>query len=225
MIIQSMLIAIRREWLLTWRLPMEWLNPLLFFMLVSILFPLTLAPDPKILQLAGPGLLWIALLLAVLMSLTRLFQADYEDGTLEQWLLSPYPLSLLIFAKVIAQGLMLLIPVLIVAPGLAVMFHLSSRVIGVLMLTLVLGTPLLFLLGAIGAALVVSLRRSGLLLALILLPLYLPALIFATAALSAASTGLSAAASLAGLAALLSLALVLAPWVTAVILKIGIAYR
>lgn len=217
--------VIRRECLLTWRSPVEWLNPLLFFILVSILFPLTAVPDIKFLQLMGPGILWVAILLAMLLSVTRLFQPDYEDGSLEQWLLSPLPLPLWVFAKVMAHWLMLVIPVLLMTPLLAVMFHLTWHVILILMLTLLLGTPLLILLGAIGAALIVSLRQSGLLLALILLPLYIPTLIFATSALGAATAGFSATSSLLWLGALLSLALVLAPWITAITLKIGIAYR
>jgi len=204
---------------------MEWLNPLIFFILVTILFPLTLAPDHKILQAVGPGILWIALLLAVLLSLTRLFQPDYEDGSLEQWIFSSYPLPLLIFAKISAHWLMLCAPVLIVAPLLAFMFHLSGPVTGVFMLTLLLGTPLLTLLGAIGAALIISLRRSGLLLALILLPLYVPTLIFATGALQASVSGFSALPAILWLAALLSVALVLAPWITAITLRMGIAFK
>lgn len=218
-------LIICRECLLSWRRPVEWLNPLLFFILVAILFPLTLVPEIKILQLIGPGVLWVAVLLAVLLSLTRLFQPDYDDGSLEQWLLSPLPLPLWVFAKIAAHGLMLGIPVLIIAPLLGLMFHLSSSVLWVLMLTLLLGLPLLILLGAIGAALIVSLRQSGLLLALLLLPLYVPTLIFATGALSAAAAGFSAQASLIWLGALLSLALVLAPWITAITLRMGIAYR
>jgi heme exporter protein B len=216
---------ISRECLLTWRRPVEWLNPLLFFILVTVLFPLTMTPSVKILQQTGPGILWVAILLAVMLSLNRLFQTDFEDGSLEQSILSPQPLSLLVFAKITAHWLMLGVPVLLITPLLAAMFHLSFYLTGILMLTLCLGTPLLMLLGAIGAALVVSLRQGGLLLALIVLPLYIPALIFATAAISAAAAGFSAVASMSWLAALLVLAVVLAPWVTAVTLKLGIAYR
>lgn len=220
----SFRLIIRRECLLTWRHPVEWLNPVLFFVLVAVLFPLAMIPDLKILQAIGPGILWVAALLAVLLSLTRLFQPDYDDGNLEQWLFSASPLSLLIFAKITAHGFMLCIPLLVISPLLALLFHLSGHIILVLIITLMLGTPLLTLLGAIGAALTVSLRHSGLLLPLIVLPLYIPPLIFATSALSAAQAGFSAAASLAWLGALLSLALVLAPWVSAIILKIGFTH-
>jgi heme exporter protein B len=223
--ISAILLAIRRECLLTWRRPVEWLNPLLFFFLVSILFPLTLSPDVKILQMMGPGIVWVAVLLAVLLSLTRLFQPDYEDGSLEQWSLGPYPLALLVFAKITAHWLMLFLPLLVMTPLMALMFHLPVNVVKILMITLSLGTPLLTLLGAIGAALIVSLRQSGLLLALILLPLYIPTLIFATAALNAEASGISPAASLLWLGALLPLALVLSPWASAITLRMGIAYR
>ena len=117
--INGIFLTMRREWLLAVRRPVEWLNPLLFFFLVSVLFPLTLAPNVKILQIIGPGILWIGLLLAILWSLSRLFQADYEDGSLEQWLFSPYPLPVLIFAKMVAHVLMLAIPVLLIAPLLS----------------------------------------------------------------------------------------------------------
>lgn len=223
--IQSLTLIIRRECLLTWRRPAEWLNPLLFFILVAMLFPLSMTPDLKILQFIGPGILWVAVILAVLLSLTRLFQPDYDDGSLEQWLFSPQPLPLLIFAKITAHWLMLCIPLMVLMPILALMFHLSAAVIGVLFITLLLGTPLLILLGAIGSALTVSLRHSGLLLALIILPLYIPTLIFATSAINAASFGQPVAAPLAWLGALLALALVLAPIVTAFSLRIGLSYR
>jgi heme exporter protein B len=218
-------LMLKRECLLTWRRPVEWLNPLLFFILVAVLFPLTMTPSIKILQQIGPGVIWVAILLAILMSLPRLFQPDYEDGSLEQWLLGAYPLSLLVFAKVAAQWIMLSLPLLFMTPLIALMFHLTWQVTQILIFSLLLGTPLLTLLGSIGAALIVGLRQSGLLLALILLPLYIPALIFATAALNAATAGISPTASLLWLSALLSLALVLAPWVSAATLKIGIAYR
>ncbi len=198
---------------------------IIVFFLVSILFPLTLSPDVKILQMIGPGVVWVAVLLAVLMSLTRLFQPDYDDGSLEQWLLGPYPLALLVLAKITAHWLMLFLPLFVMTPLMAMMFHLPVNVVTVLMMTLLLGTPLLTLLGAIGAALIVSLRQSGLLLALILLPLYIPTLIFATAALNAVAAGISPAASLLWIAALLPLALVLSPWASAITLRMGIAYR
>lgn len=219
------IMAFYRECLLLWRRPVEWVNPLLFFILVAMLFPLTITPEPKLLQMIGPSMVWIAMLLAVLLSLTRLFQPDYDDGSLEQWIFAPHPLSLLILAKIIAHWLMLCVPVFVIMPLLAMMYHLTPHLMLILLITLLLGTPLLVLLGSIGAALVLGLRQSGLLLALILLPLYIPALIFATSAINAAATGFSATASITWLGVLLSLAGVWAPWLTAKTLKLAIAYR
>ncbi len=223
--ITTLIKIIRRECLLTWRRPWEWLNPLLFFILVVLLFPLTLSPELKILKLIGPGVVWVAALLSILLSLTRLFQLDYEDGSLEQWILSSQPLALLIFIKILAHWLMLAIPLMIISPIIALMFHLSWPMLKTLILTLLIGMPLLTLLGAMGAALLVSLRQNGLLLALILLPLYIPTLIFATAALNAEVAGISPLASILWLSALLSLSLVLSPWVCATVLRLAVAYR
>lgn len=224
-ILSAIFLMIKRECLLTWRRPGEWLNPLLFFILVSILFPLAISPDPKILQSIGPGILWVAMLLALLLSLTRLFHSDFEDGSLELWMFSPCPLALLTLAKIIAHWLMSVLPLFIVMPVLAGMYHLGGNVLLTLMITLLLGTPLLVLLGAIGSALTLSLRQNGLLLALILLPLYIPPLIFAGIALQAASEGRTAAAALAWLGVMLILASVLCPWVTSLTLRMGITYK
>jgi heme exporter protein B len=218
-------LIVRRECLLSWRRPVEWLNPLLFFILVAVLFPLTLAPGSRILPLIGPGVLWVAVLLAVLLSLPRLFQADYEDGSLEQALFSSQPFAVMVFAKIMAHAIMLCIPLLCVTPLLALMYHLPFHITMIWMLTVITGAPILILLGGIGAALTISIHQSGLLLALILLPLYIPTLIFATSALSAVAGGISPTASLLWLSALLSFTLVIAPSLIAVILKMGIAHR
>lgn len=215
----------RRECLLTWRRPLDWINPLLFFFMVVILLPLSIAPDSQILSKVGAGIIWVAALLAILLSLTRLFQSDYEDGSLEQWFFSPCPLPLLIFAKVTAHWVMVVIPLLIVIPVLSLMFHLTAEIVGVLLITLLLGAPLLILLGAIGAALTLSLPHQGLFLSLILLPLYIPPLIFATSAISAVMMGQSMAGSIAWMGALLALAVVLAPLVTAGCLRLGVAFK
>lgn len=223
--IDAVIKIILRECLLTWRRPWEWLNPLLFFILVVLLFPLTLTPEIKILRIIGPGTVWVAVLLAILLSLTRLFQTDYEDGSLEQWILSSQSLTLLIFTKIMIHWLMIAIPLSLISPLIALMFHLPWPVLKILEITLLIGTPLLTLLGSIGAALLVSLRQSGLLLALILLPLYIPTLIFAAASINAVSDGVSPAASLLWLSALLSLSVILAPWLCATVLRMAIAYR
>lgn len=216
---------IRRECLLTWRNPVEWINPLLFFVLVSLLFPLTTSPSSQFLKNIGPGAIWVGILLAVMLSLNKLFQRDYEDGSLEQWLISPFPLSLLVSAKIIAHWIMICIPVLIVTPLIAIFFQLSFSVTKILLLTELLGCPLLILLGGVAVALTVSLRQGGLLLALIALPLYIPPLIFATGAINAAASGFSSAAPISWLAALLSLLVILGPWVIAQILRIGVIYK
>lgn len=221
----NLTVLVRRECLLTWRRPVEWLNPLLFFLLVTLLLPLALPPDIKILKVIGPSLVWVAALLALLLSLNRLFQPDFEDGSLEQWFFSSTPFSLLVFVKIAIHWLLLTVPLFLFIPIVALMFHLSTYVMEVLFLTLLLGTPILILLGSIGAAITISLPQQGLLLALIVIPLYIPTLIFATQALQAANTGESITGSLAWLAALLMLALPLAPVLTAFCLRLGIAFK
>ncbi|MBS0351294.1 MAG: heme exporter protein CcmB [Proteobacteria bacterium] len=210
---------------MAWRKPETWLNPLLFYVFVCSLFPLTLSSDIHQLKLIAPGIFWIAILLAFLWSLNYLFQSDFEDGSMEQWLLSSVPLSWFVFAKMIVHVCMLGIPTLVLTPGLAVMFHLSTHTLLILILTLLLGLPLLTLLGSVGAALTISLPQGGLLMALIVLPLYIPSLIFTTSALSAAENGLSPNPSLLWLSAILVFALVLSPWVCAAAFRLGINYR
>lgn len=217
--------VVQRELLLARRKPADWIHPLLFVVLVITLFAMALNPDPKILQKIGPGILWSAVLLSTLMSLHRLFQADFEDGTLEQWLLSPCPFTLLIFAKIFSHWLIWIIPLLIMVPFLGFMLQLAPNTIGLLLITLLLGSPLLILIGAMGTALTVGLRNNGLLLALILLPLYIPTLILTTGAINLSLDGLSPAGPLAWLGCLTSLALISAPTVAAFALKIGVTYR
>ena len=217
-------LIIRRECLLSFRKSSECFKPLLFFVVVATLFPLATSPDPELLTLMGPAVIWVAALLAVLLSLNRLFQEDHMDGTLEQLILSPFPLSLLIFAKVIAYWFMMGLPVIIIAPVIAMMFHLSAYAIVVLIASLLIGTPILYLIGAIGSAVTVGLRNSGLLLTLLLLPLYVPTLIFGSAAVSAAVLHQSVAPHLALLGAILALSITLAPVATAFSLRVGIEY-
>jgi heme exporter protein B len=200
----------------------ELLNPLLFFAVVIVLFPLTIDPVPALLRALGPGIVWVAALLAIIWSLDRLFRQDYLDGSLEQLLITPYPLPVLIFAKMAAHWLLIALPLLLVAPLLALLFQMSTHSITVLIATLALGTPTLSLLGALGVALTVSLRQSGLLLVLLVLPLYIPVLIFGANAINAASAGLPVAGQLATLGALLLLALCFAPWAIAAALRIGV---
>lgn len=199
------------------------LNPLLFFSLVTLLFPLGIGPSPKLLQTIAPGILWVAALLAALLAADNLFRSDYEDGTLEQLVLSPQPLPLLVAAKVLAHWLVSAVPLLLLAPLLAVAFGLETHAIGIAELTLLLGTPVLSFVGAIGVALTVSLKRSGMLLALLVLPLYVPVLIFGSNAIDTAAAGLPASGQLYLLAAMLVLAVTLAPLAIAAALRMSVS--
>ncbi|WP_394132478.1 heme exporter protein CcmB [Shewanella maritima] len=186
-------------------------NPLLFFILVVTLFPLGIGPEPQVLSRVAPGIIWVAALLASMLSLERLFKADYNDGSLEQMLLSPQPLSLMVLAKVFAHWILTGVPLILVAPLLAVLLHLDQNSYVALVATLAIGTPVLSLLGAIGVALTVGLRKGGVLLSLLILPLYIPVLIFATSAIDAATFGLSYTGHLAFIGAMLAGSLILAP--------------
>ena len=186
-------------------------NPLLFFVMVVTLFPLGIGPEPQVLTRIAPGIIWVAALLASMLSLERLFKADFSDGALEQMMLSPQPLSLMVLAKVLAHWLLTGVPLIIIAPLLAVLLHLESNSYGALVATLALGTPVLSLLGAIGVALTVGLRKGGVLLSLLILPLYIPVLIFATSAIDAAGMNLPYDGQLAIIGAMLVGSLTLAP--------------
>jgi heme exporter protein B len=213
---------IRRDLVLALRRRAEIANPLLFFVLVITLFPLGIGAQPNLLKAIAPGIIWVSALLAAMLSLDSLFRSDFDDGCLEQLLLSPHPASILVLAKVIAHWLVTGLPLLIIAPLLAVFLGMSNQAIGVLLLTLLLGTPVLSLIGAIGVALTVGLRRGGMILSLLVLPLYIPVLIFASNAVDMASMGLPIGAQLNILLAILSLSIVLAPWPTAAALKMSI---
>jgi len=150
------------------------LNPLLFFIMVVTLFPLGVSPEVSFLRDAGAGILWVAALLSVLLSLDHLFRHDFEDGTLEQLVLQPQPLFLLILAKTLAHWVLTGLPLVLLAPVLGVMVHLDGNSVAVLCLTLLIGTPVLSLIGSIGAALTLGLRSAGILLSLLIIPLYIP---------------------------------------------------
>lgn len=217
-------LMIKRECLLSFRKIAEYSNSLLFFIVVAILFPLAITPELNTLRLIGPGIIWISALLATLLSLNNLFYEDYHDGSLEQLIVSPYPLSLLLFTKILVHWLITGLPLILLSPLLGSLFHLSPHAIFILALSLLLGTPTLSLIGAIGSALTVGLRNNGLLLALIILPLYIPILIFSTSAVLEADIGQTVTAQLALLTALLAMALTLAPLTTAFALQIGVSY-
>lgn len=205
------------------RRPAELANPLVFFAVVVSLFPLALGPHPRMLLQVAPGLLWVAALLAVLLSLDSLFRADFEDGSLEQWVLSSHSLVILVLAKLLAHWLCSGLALVVLAPLLALMLGLPVHCLPVLLLSLFLGTPVLSLLGAVGAALTVGLRRGGLLLALLILPLYIPVLILGSSALQADLQNLPVAGHMLWLACLAVLAITLAPLAIAAGLSISVA--
>ena len=198
------------------------LTTLIFFVIVASLFPLGVGSDMAVLRMIGPGVVWVAALLASMLALGRLFASDYADGTLEQLALAPQPLSMLVLAKIVAHWLVTGVPLIIVAPLLGLQFDLDTDALLVLLASLLLGTPTLSLIGAIGAALTLGLRGGGALLSLLVLPLYVPVLIFGAGAVEASAAGLGAGAHLSLLGALLLLALVLSPWATAVALRIAV---
>ena len=218
----SFLGMLRRDLLVACRSPVEVLNPLVFFVIVVTLFRLGAGPGQHGVAALGPGVLWVAALLATLLGLDALFRADFEDGSLEQILLSPAPLPLLVAAKVFAHWLSAGLPLLLLAPLLAGAIGLGSATLPVLLLSLALGGPVLSLVGAIGVALTVGLRRGGVLVALLVLPLYIPVLVFGAQAVSAAGAGLPATGALYMLSALLALALVLSPLAAASALRISL---
>lgn len=213
--------VLRREWRLAVNRPADALGGLLFFVLVGSLFPLALGPDAALLRQIGAGVLWVAALLAVLMGQQRLFEPERAEGSLEQWLLSAAPLPLLVLSKVVAQWLLGLGPLLLVAPVLGWQYGLDDASVAVLMCSLLLGTPTLALLGALGAALVLGLRGQVLLF-LLVLPLSVPVLIFGSLAVQQAQQGLSAAPALNLLGAGLCLALLAGPWAIAAALRLSL---
>jgi heme exporter protein B len=215
--------VVKRDLLQVQRHKSDAVQPLLFFIMVTSLFPLGIGPEPNMLRTIAPGILWVAALLATLLSLEAMFRSDFEDGSLEQLILSPYPLPLLVLAKTGAHWLATGLPMLLFAPLLGLQFGLSGQVLTILMLSLLLGSPALSLVGAVGMALTVGLRRGGVLLALLLIPLYVPILIFASGAVAATAQGLPASAQLYMLAALLMLALTLTPFATAAALRIRLS--
>lgn len=201
----------------------ELAQPLVFFAVVATLFPLALGPERALLARIAPGIVWVAALLAILLPMDRMFRPDYEDGTLEQLLLAPHPPTILALAKVVAHWLVTGLPVLVVAPLIAFVLQLPPAALPVLLASLALGTPVLTLVGAIGVALTVGLRAGAPLLALLLLPLYVPVLVFAAGAVDRAVAGMAVAGPLYVLGALLALALTLAPAAIAASLRISLS--
>ena len=218
----SVLAVISRDLKLAFRQSGEWLNPLSFFVMVISLFPLAISATPAKLSAMAGGGVWIAALLSVLLSMDSLFRQDYDDGSLEQLLVSPAPLPLVVLAKVFAHWCQTGACLTLLSPIAALLLHLPADVAWALALTLLLGTPTLSLVSAIGAALTVSLKRGGVLIPLLTLPLHIPVLIFATAAVQAALNGLPIEGYLALLAAFLVLAVTLTPLAVAAALRLAV---
>lgn len=212
-------LMMRRDLQLAWRNRADVVNPLWFFLIVITLFPLGIGPEPQLLNRIAPGIVWVAALLACLLSLDRLFGEDAADGALEQCLLIPAPLPLTVMGKVGAHWLVTGLPLLLLSPWVAVMFSLNFASWRAMALTLLLGTPTLSLLGAIGAGLTAGLRKGGVLLSLLMLPLFVPVLIFSAAAIDNAGQGLPISGYLAILGALLVFSLMSAPFAAAAALR------
>ncbi|ARO87662.1 heme exporter protein CcmB [Nitrosospira lacus] len=212
---------IQRDLLLAMRRRSDVLTTLFFFVIVVSLFPLGVGPEMNMLRTMAPGVVWVAALLASMLSLGRMFASDHLDGTLEQMLLSPQSLSLLVMGKALAHWLVTGVPLVLMAPVLGIQYDLTGDALLVLTASLLLGTPVLSLIGAIGAALTLGLRGGGVLVSLLVLPLYIPVLIFGAGAVEASAAGLGAGAHMSLLGAFLLASLVLAPWTAALSLRIS----
>ena len=219
----AMVAVFMRDLRVAFRQRQDLLNPLLFFVMVVTLFPLGVSPEVEFLRQSGAGILWVAALLSVLLSLDHLFRHDFDDGTLEQLVLQPQPLFALVLAKTVAHWILTGLPLVALTPVLGIMVHLDGNSIAVLCLTLLIGTPVLSLIGSIGAALTLGLRSAGVLLSLLIIPLYIPVLIFGTGTVAAASEGSPVAGYLALMGAFLVLAVTLAPFASAAALKISLS--
>ena len=214
--------VVARDLLIALRHRSDVLTTFFFFVIVVSLFPLGVGPEPDTLREIAPGVVWVAALLAAMLSLARMFGTDYADGTLEQLVLTPQPLVVLVMAKVAAHWLTTGLPLVLIAPALGLQFDLPADALATLLLSLLIGTPVLSLIGAVGAALTLGVRGGAALTSLLVLPLYVPVLIFGAGAVAATATGTGAAGHLSLLGAMLMIALVFAPWATAVALKISL---
>lgn len=212
-----------REYLCASRHRQAFINPLVFFAIIIALFPLGVSPEPKFLSLASVGVVWVGALLSSMLSLDNLFMKDYEDGSLEQLVLSSQPLYLIMLVKSFVHWTLTGLPLIIISPLLAMMLYLDFQHLPVLLLTLIMGTPVITLIGGIGAALTVSLRSSGVLVSLLVLPLTIPVLIFSTGAVQASIDGASINGYLAVLGILLMLSITLAPFATSAAIKLSVS--
>ena len=211
-----------RDLMLAWRRRSDMLSTVFFFVIVVSLFPLGIGPETQLLRSIAPGVVWVAALLASMLSLGRLFANDYQDGTLEQLLLTPQPIVLVVFGKVLAHWIIAEIPLVVIAPFVGAQFDLSRDTLLILFLSLLIGTPILSLIGSVGAALTLGLRGGGVLISILILPLYIPALIFGAGAVEANIIGTSAAPHLYLLGAFAVVALVFSPWAASAALRISL---
>lgn len=213
----------QRELLVRLRQPRLLVQASLFFLMVTVFFPLTMPPETAILRSLMPGLIWIAMLLAMLLTSVGLFQQDYEDGVIEQWLISSYPLSLIVAAKLAIHWLLNLLPMLVFCPLLALLFNLSWQETGILILSLLVGTPAILFLCGLAAAFSAGMQQKGVLMALVLLPLTVPVMVFGSGTLSVAMQGFATSAYLAVLLALSLLAAGFLPFAIAAVIRISLA--
>lgn len=214
-------LVIKRDLTLAMRRRADVLTTLIFFVLVVSLFPLAVGSEIDMLRKMAPGVVWVAALLASMLSLGRMFSADYMDGTLEQMLLVPQSLSMLVLSKILAHWMLSGLPLVLIAPVLGLQFDMSGQSLLVLVLALLIGTPVLSMIGAFGAALTLGLRGGGVLISLLVLPLCVPVLIFGAGAVTAVTSGVSPASNLSLLGAFLLLSLLFTPWVSAQALRIS----
>lgn len=214
--------TLRRELVTTFRRVHDVLNPLAFFFIVVSLFPLGVGPEANMLQKMGPGVIWVAALLATMLSLPRLFNRDFDEGSLELLVMSPCPLTVLVLAKILAHWLLSGLPLVLVSPLLAIQLNMDSESTQALLTTLLIGTPTLSLIGAVGSALTLGLRGGGVLVSLLILPLYTPVLIFGAGAVTAVTNSLPMEAHTSLMAAMLALSLTFAPLAAAAALKISL---
>lgn len=220
--IVTMGMIIRRELLIAFRRQADIFNPLWFFIIVMTLFPLSIGPEPALLARIAAGIVWVAALLSALLSLERLFRDDFQDGSLEQMMLIPVPLPIVVISKVVAHWLLTGLPLILISPLLAVLLSLDFNTWLAVVLTLFIGTPTLSFIGAIGVALTVGLQKGGVLLSLLVLPLYIPILIFATSAIDAASLGMLYNGQLAVLGAMFMGAITLTPFAISAALRVSV---
>jgi heme exporter protein B len=212
-------LIVRRDLRLALRRKGDVLNVLVFFVVVASLFPLGVGPEPEQLRAMAAGVAWIAALLAAVLSLPRLFAADYADGTLEQLLVSPQPLVAIVLAKIAAHWLLTGLPLALVAPLVGLQYDLPAGALGVLLASLLIGTPVLSLIGAAGAALTLGVRGGGALLGLLVLPLFVPVLVFGAGAVTASLTGIKPSAELSLLGAFLAVSSIVGPWAACAALR------